>query len=172
MKKALFLDRDGVINIDKGYVYKFEDIEWCNGIFEIIKLANERKYIVIVLTNQSGVAKGMYNISDVIELHQKMNNVLVSKNLIIDDWFFCPEDNGNRRKPAPGMMIEACEKHSIDLHQSFMVGDKPSDIINIDGPKTLLIEGNYNLDSVKTNKNVNIYKNLNQILEVLKIEFN
>ncbi len=171
MKKALFLDRDGVINVDKGYVYKFEEIEWCDGIFDIVRLANENKYLVIVLTNQSGIAKGMYKISDVLELHNKMNQVFNSKNLIINDWFFCPDDEGSRRKPAPGMMIEAKLKHDIDLFNSFMIGDKPSDVLEIEGPKTFLIEGRYNLESVKKKIDVKIYQNLTEILDVLKVEF-
>jgi D,D-heptose 1,7-bisphosphate phosphatase len=172
MKNALFLDRDGVINIDKGYVYRFEDIEWCEGIFDIIKLANERNYLVIVLTNQSGIAKGMYQIKDVLELHEKMDKFLKSKNLFIDDWLFCPEDDGYRRKPSPGMMVEAHKKHDIDLSRSYMIGDKPSDVLNIEGPKTFLIEGRYNLESVVVNQTVKVYKDLFEILEVLKVEFN
>ena len=172
MKNALFLDRDGVINIDKGYVYRFEDIEWCEGIFDIIKLANESNYLVIVLTNQSGIAKGMYQIKDVLELHEKMDKFLKSKNLFIDDWLFCPEDDGYRRKPSPGMMVEAHKKHDIDLSRSYMIGDKPSDVLNIEGPKTFLIEGRYNLESVVVNQTVKVYKDLFEILEVLKVEFN
>ena len=172
MNKALFLDRDGVINIDKGYVYKFEDIEWCDGIFDLVEFANKNGFIVVVLTNQSGVAKGMYKVADVLELHRRMNDVFLSKNLRIHDWIFCEEDDGPRRKPSPGMMIEASQKYQINLNESIMIGDKVTDVLNIEGPKTYLVKGQYSLDSLVVSERVQIFKNLRDILEKIKVEFN
>lgn len=168
-RKALFLDRDGIINVDKGYVYRYEDIEWVNGIFDLIRFANLNNFLVIVLTNQSGVAQGKYKESDVLTLHDKMRNFLLSKDLIIDDWFYCLDYDSARRKPGAGMMIEARDKYSIDLSQSFMVGDKISDVLEINGPKTFLLKGNYPLDDVEKNKSAEIYSSLKEILERLRL---
>jgi D-glycero-D-manno-heptose 1,7-bisphosphate phosphatase len=165
MRKALFLDRDGIINIDKTYTYRWEDIEWVEGIFDLLSFANTNDFLVIVITNQSGVAQGMYKEEDIKKLHQKMNEFLAQKNLHIDDWFYCTEYNSERRKPRPGMMLEARDKYDIDLSQSIMIGDKLTDIIDVPegitgAPKTLLLKGNYPLIGAKAE----VYGSLKDIL--------
>ncbi|MDO9181785.1 MAG: HAD family hydrolase [Bacteriovorax sp.] len=172
MKRALFLDRDGILNIDKAYVCRFEDIEWVPGIFDLIQFANANHLLVIVLTNQSGVAQGMYTEADVIKLHDEMKSFLKLKNLHVDDWFYCTEYDSERRKPRPGMMIEAQQKYNIDLSKSFMVGDKATDILNIKGPQTFLLKGNYSLDVVEQNKSAEIFNSLEDVLSRIKKEFN
>lgn len=167
-QKALFLDRDGILNVDRAYVYRFEDIIWVDGIIELIAFANTHGYLVIVLTNQSGVAQGMYKEEDVIKLHEQMNNYLLSKKVKVDDWFYCTEYDSERRKPRPGMMIEARDKHDINLNKSFMVGDKITDILDIEGPTTLLLKGNYPLESVPQNKKAEIFSSLSEIQERLE----
>lgn len=164
MTKALFLDRDGIFNVDKTYTYRWEDIEWVDGIFDLIRFANENGFLVIVLTNQSGVARGKYREEDILVLHKKMSEYLAARGLRVDDWFYCCEFDSVRRKPRPGMMLEARDKYDIDLSQSFMVGDKPTDILEIEGPavpKTLLLKGNYSLVGAKAE----IYENLADILK-------
>jgi len=161
--KALFLDRDGIINIDKSYVYRFEDIEWNNGIIELIQTANQYNFLVIVLTNQSGVAQGIYKEEDVLLLHKKMTEYLIKNGAKIDDWFYCPDYSTSRRKPNPGMMIEARNKYNIDLNESFMIGDKVSDVLDIKGPKTFLLRGNYALDSLPSDKDIEIYHSIAEI---------
>lgn len=167
-QKALFLDRDGILNVDRAYVYRFEDIVWVDGIIELISFANTHGYLVIVLTNQSGVAQGMYKEEDVIKLHEQMNNYLLSKKVKVDDWFYCTEYDSERRKPRPGMMIEARDKYDIDLSKSFMVGDKITDILDIEGPTTLLLKGNYPLESVPQNKKAEIFNSLSGIQKRLE----
>lgn len=167
-KQALFLDRDGILNIDKAYVYRFSDIEWVEGIFELIHFANTHDFLVIVLTNQSGVAQGMYKETDVIALHSEMDHFLKLRNLRVDDWFYCTEYDSDRRKPRPGMMIEARDKHNIDLSKSFMLGDKPTDVLEIKGPTTYLLRGNYPLEEIEKNKTAEIFSSLKDILERLK----
>lgn len=167
-QKALFLDRDGILNLDKSYVYRYEDIVWVEGIVELITFAKNNHFLVIVLTNQSGVAQGMYQEKDVLKLHEQMDEYLQSKNVKIDDWFYCTEYDSPRRKPRPGMMIEARDKYDIDLTQSFMVGDKPSDILEIEGPKTFLLKGNYSLDEVLKNNKAEVFSSLHEILFRLK----
>lgn len=168
--KALFLDRDGILNIDKAYVYRFEDIQWVDGIFELIHFANTHDLLVIVLTNQSGVAQGMYQEADVVALHAEMKKFLEARNLRVDDWFYCTEYDSARRKPRPGMMIEARDKYNIDLSQSYMIGDKPTDVLDIIGPKTFLLKGNYPLDEIEKKKTAEIFTSLSDILKRLKKE--
>jgi D,D-heptose 1,7-bisphosphate phosphatase len=171
MNKALFLDRDGILNVDKGYVYKWEDIIWMEEIFDIIKMGNDRGYKVIVLTNQSGIHKGMYTEHDVHILHDLMNEFLKNKNLIVDDWFYCAEMDSELRKPRPGMLLAAQKKYDIDFSKSFMVGDKSTDIFETDGkfvrPKTLLVKGAYHLNHPDIGNNVEIYENHADIKKAL-----
>ena len=168
---ALFLDRDGIINIDKGYVYKWEDIIWIEETIELIKCANQLGYKVIVITNQSGVEKGKYLEDDVVCLHQKMDEYLSSRNAFVTDWFYCIESTGNRRKPNPGMIKEAASKYSIDLSRSVMIGDKVSDIIQLENVdkhfQTFIVRGAYNLSSIETHCPERV-KILNNHQEMLK----
>lgn len=170
--RALFLDRDGILNIDKGYVYKWEELEWIKEIFEIIKMANERGYKVIILTNQSGIHRGMYNKDDVHLLHQQMENHLKSLGLHIDDWFYCAEMDSEDRKPRPGMLLAAQKKHNIDLDKSFMVGDKATDIFETDGsfkrPGTFLVRGNYEINHQDVGTTVKVFNNHRELLNELK----
>jgi D-glycero-D-manno-heptose 1,7-bisphosphate phosphatase len=174
MNKALFLDRDGIINIDKGYVHKWSEIVWMDGIFDIIKLANTRDYKVIVVTNQAGVDRKMYTHDDVALLHKQMNEYLVSRDLHITDWLYCAELTHESRKPRPGMLLEAREKHQIDLGASFMVGDKVSDVFETDGaftrPSTLLLKGNYDLVDASSHAEVRFFDSHQKILKVLEQE--
>jgi D,D-heptose 1,7-bisphosphate phosphatase len=169
MKKALFLDRDGVINLDKEYVYRFDDIEWMPGVFELIKYFNQIGYLVIILTNQSGVEHGFYQESDVLKLHQQMDEYLKKQNCYIDDWFFCPSLKGEDRKPAPGMMVKAAHKYSIDLSGSLMIGDKVSDILNIEGPSFFILKGKYDLKNLPID--IKIFENHPDLLKELKTRF-
>jgi D,D-heptose 1,7-bisphosphate phosphatase len=148
LKKALFLDRDGIINKDKSYVYRYEDIEWMPGIFDLIRIANQQQFLVIVLTNQSGIERGYYTHQNVIDLHQQMDEFLKSQNVFIDDWFFSDSLSGEYRKPRPGMILDAQKKHKIDLTKSFMLGDKESDILDLVGPTYSLISGHYDLSNI------------------------
>jgi D-glycero-D-manno-heptose 1,7-bisphosphate phosphatase len=171
LRSALFLDRDGIINVDKSYVFRFEEIEWVEGIFNLIQFANSQDLLVIVLTNQSGVAQGMYQESDVIELHNQMNHYLKSKNCTVTDWFYCTEYESSCRKPNPGMMIEAQERYNINLYNSYMVGDKSSDVLKIDGPTTFLVKGNYPLGDIDKTEKVEVFDSLTEVLKRLKHDF-
>lgn len=170
--KALFLDRDGVINLDKGYVYQFADIIWFKESLEMMKLAHEKGYKVIVLTNQSGIHHGMYKVEDVELLHQQMNDYLKDQGCFVDDWIYCPEIDSEHRKPRPGMLLDAQKKHNIDLSISFMIGDKVSDVFETDGkfirPVTYIIRGNYDLKNLVESSDVKIFNNHREALEELK----
>ena len=163
---ALFLDRDGVINVDKTYIYRMEDIEWMPGIFELIKWANKKNWKVIILTNQSGIGRGYYTKEDVYLLHQQMTEFLKQKGLIIDDWYFSDSLTDEKRKPSPLMMLEAVKKYNIDLTKSIMIGDKVSDLIDLQGPEYLLVKGSYSLEDSPSH--IKIYNSVSEIVEDFK----
>jgi len=133
VKKALFLDRDGVINIDHGYVSKPENFEFVDGILDFIKNAQKKGYLPIVVTNQSGIGRGYYSLEDFEKLTDWMLEKMRQAGIEIDrsQVFYCPhppEVGCNCRKPMPGMLLEAKEHFNIDMKNSWMIGDKQSDI--------------------------------------------
>ena len=157
-KKAVFFDRDGGLNKDFGYVYKTKDLEWINGAKESINMLKNLGYLIIVVTNQSGVHRGFYSENDVKKFHEFMNVELKNEvSVIIDDFFFATdnpnvkENNLTRRKPNPKMIFEAFEKYNIDKDQSFLVGDKETDILAAKnaGIRGFLFNGNNLLYFVK-----------------------
>lgn len=129
--KALFLDRDGVINVDRGYVYKQEDFEFIDGIFELCRCAKKLGFLIFVVTNQSGIGRGYYTEQDFIGLSDWMCGIFKDHGVDIEKVYFCPsrpEENSPDRKPMPGMILRAAEEFDIDLSMSVLVGDKNSDI--------------------------------------------
>lgn len=129
--RALFLDRDGVINVDHGYVCKIEDFEFCDGVFEVLKKYQKLGFLLIVVTNQSGIGRGYYSSEDFEAVTAWKLDALEQQEIFIDEVYHCPHDPDSGcgcRKPAPGMLLEACEKFDIDMENSWMVGDKKSDI--------------------------------------------
>ena len=133
MNKAVFLDRDGVINrkLENDYVKSWDEFQFLPGVIEAIKAINERGYLVIVVTNQRGIAKGLMAEKDLEEIHRIMIEELKKHGAHIDDIFYCPHDtsdNCNCRKPKPGMLIQAQRKWDIDFAQSYIIGDSSSDI--------------------------------------------
>lgn len=127
--KALFLDRDGTINVDYGYVYQPEKFELIGGIIELCLEAQEKGYLIIVITNQSGIARGYYTDDDFQKINQHMIKLFAEKGVKITDVFYCPDIEGPRRKPECGMFIEARDKYNIDMAQSISVGDKERDVV-------------------------------------------
>ena len=126
--KALFLDRDGTINADHGYVYRQEDFDFLPGIFELCARAQEKGYLIIVITNQSGIARGFYTEEDYARLTAYMVGQFAERGIRICDVLHCPELSGPDRKPEPGLFLRAQRKHDIDMAASVSVGDKPRDI--------------------------------------------
>lgn len=137
MKRAFFLDRDGTINVEKEYLYQIHDFEFIRGVPEAIRMINEAGYLVVVVTNQSGVARGYYTEEDVEILHRHIAQQLAAHQAHVDLWLYCPHHPDGRgsyslpctcRKPHPGMLKEAATRYNIDLEQSYMIGDKLADI--------------------------------------------
>ncbi len=132
INKACFLDRDGVLNEDIGYLHKSRDFKWIKGAIEAIKLLKKNNFLIIVITNQSGVGRGYYTANDVKNLHKWMNKILNKEDVQIDDFFFSEDlptcDHNSRRKPSPKMINEAIKKYNLDKTKCFMIGDKLSDL--------------------------------------------
>ena len=131
MQKAVFLDRDGVINVDKSYVYKQEDFEFCEGVFEALQHFKRLGYLLIIVTNQSGIGRGYYREEDFQSLSAWMKQELSHENITIDAIYHCPhapEVGCECRKPKSGMFQEAIRDFDIDVRASWMIGDKQSDI--------------------------------------------
>lgn len=139
MNPAIFLDRDGVINVDRHYCHKVSELELCEGIVEGLKTLHELGYLFVVVSNQSGVARGYHQVSDTLRFHQAINSTLKSLGAPnIDLFVFCPHlPLGNIkeyavdcrcRKPATGMIDIAAHRLNIDLRASWLVGDRWSDI--------------------------------------------
>ena len=136
--KAAFFDRDGTLNVDVHYLYKKEDFVWMAGAIQTIQYCNRHGYKVIVITNQSGVARGYYTEADIRALHAWMNEDLKKHGAHIDAFYYCPHHPKGSvaeyakectcRKPGTKLLDDACRDFAIDRAQSFMVGDKAIDV--------------------------------------------
>lgn len=137
-RRAVFLDRDGTINVEKDYLYRVEDFVFIPRVVEAIRALKSAGYLVIVVTNQSGVARGYYSLADVERLHTHMQQALAEQGAQVDAFYVCPhhpmEGRGEFkrdcecRKGAPGMLLQAAREHDIDLKRSYIVGDKLADV--------------------------------------------
>ncbi len=135
---AVFLDRDGTLNVDVGYPDSLEKIRLIPGAVEAVKLFNRLGYKVFVVSNQSGIARGFFDEARVREIHRGMQKMFARQGARIDAFYFCPHhpDIGEPpyrrqcdcRKPEPGMFLQAAEAHDIDLSRSVMIGDKAADV--------------------------------------------
>ncbi len=151
MEKAVFLDRDGVIIEDAGYVGEIERVKFIPGAGKAIRLLNENGFKVIIITNQAGVARGYFSEEAVEEINTYVQEMLAKKGALIDKIYYCPHHKEGvieeyrkdcyYRKPSPGMIEEAVRDFHIDLKRSFLIGDKSSDIEagNKAGCKTILL---------------------------------
>jgi D,D-heptose 1,7-bisphosphate phosphatase len=147
--KAVFLDRDGTINRDVNYCPSVEAFEFLAGVPEAIRLLNEHEFKVIVITNQSGLARGLFSEQTLSMIHEHMQNELAKQKAHIDSIYYCPhhpDDNCNCRKPSPKLILQAAEEHHIALEFSYMIGDHPKDIAagKNAGCKTIWLENSLN----------------------------
>jgi len=172
MIKALFLDRDGIINVDHGYVYRQEEFEFIDDIFAVCLDAQTKGYEIFVITNQSGIARGKYTVKQFEALSLWMTSVFESKGITISDVYHCPHhpDKGigeylkscDCRKPEPGMLLKAEKEHNIDLVNSIFIGDKVSDMQAADNAgirnRILLVDRYNDNQAIKANR-------INEIIE-------
>jgi len=131
MVKALILDRDGVINTDVGYLHQIHETEFITGIFDLCRFFQDRGFIIVIITNQSGIGRGYFT----EENFQKFNNWMIEefnkRKIKIMEVFYCPHlpsDNCICRKPKPGMFNDAIRKYNIDVNKSWAIGDKDRDL--------------------------------------------
>lgn len=175
-KKALFLDRDGIINIDSGYVHKKEKFIFLKEIFLLCIEAQKLNLQIIVITNQAGIGRGYYTKKDFHILNDWMVNEFKSRGIKILDVFYCPyhpihgigeyKKESECRKPKPGMLLKAAIKYDLDLSKSCLIGDKPSDVEAglSAGLKHLIIYNN----KIKYNKNeIHVIKELSEAIPIL-----
>ncbi|WP_017444402.1 D-glycero-beta-D-manno-heptose 1,7-bisphosphate 7-phosphatase [Gayadomonas joobiniege] len=139
MRKALFLDRDGIINQDTGYLYQIKDCKFVEGVFELCQQATREGWQIFVITNQSGIARGLYSVQQMHQLHQWMKYEFKQRGAHITQFYFCPHHSEKGeppydikcscRKPEPGLLLEAARQHEVALPDSIMLGDKHSDML-------------------------------------------
>lgn len=138
VKAALFLDRDGVINHDSGYTSSVENFRFIDGIFDLCRAARQSAYLLIVVTNQAGIGRGYYSEDDFLTLSAWVRDRFKAEGVPITDVYYCPfhpehgvgdyKKDSFDRKPNPGMLLRAAEKHGISMNRSIMIGDKDSDM--------------------------------------------
>lgn len=138
MKKAVFLDRDGVINVDSGYVHTIDEFEYIEGVFEACRELKQQGYLLVLVTNQAGIARGYYSEDDFQLLTEWMDWNFADKGVDFDGIYYCPhhpekglgeyKQDCDCRKPKPGMLVSAQQFLKIDMSQSVMVGDKADDM--------------------------------------------
>lgn len=136
--KAVFLDRDGVINVDVAYLYETSNFQWVKGANEAISYLTKLGYTIFVVTNQSGIARGYYSEEQMNVLHAFIKNEALKKGGKIEKFYHCPHHKEGKikefaidcecRKPKPGMLLKAMQEYDINKAESFMIGDKPGDV--------------------------------------------
>ena len=152
--KAVFLDRDGTINEEVNYLSRIEQVKILPNSAKAIKLLNDNGFKIIIITNQSGVARGYFSIERLEEINNHLKNELLKENAIIDAIYYCPhhpDDLCQCRKPKTGLIERARDEHDVDLSSSFVIGDK---ILDLEtgrkmGCKTILVLTGYGSDEVK-----------------------
>jgi D-glycero-D-manno-heptose 1,7-bisphosphate phosphatase len=155
--KTIFLDRDGVINKDTGYIHKIQDFEFIDGVFEACQYFQSIDYKIIIITNQSGIGRGYYSENDFEKINNWMLNEFEQKGISILDVFHCPHlpsSKCNCRKPKPGMILKAQSKYNIDMNNSWLIGDKEDDIIAANNAgiyKTILVKSENKTNEIKSN---------------------
>ena len=137
MNKAIFLDRDGTLNPDPGYISRPEDFELFDGVGEALKRLKDDGYLLILITNQSGISRGLFTEEQLELIHNKLKRLLAEAGTSLDGIYYCPHHPEHPykgvsvcdcRKPAPGLILRAIKDHNIDSSNSYMIGDRKSDI--------------------------------------------
>lgn len=159
--KAVFFDRDGVLNVDVAYLYKIEDLRWIDGAREAVAYLTQQGYKIFIVTNQSGIARGYYTVEQMEKLHSYMQQEITACGGRIDRIYYCPHHPEGSvaqysctcscRKPKPGMLLQALNEYDIDKEQSFLIGDGKRDVEAAEaaGVKGYLFTGGNLLDFVK-----------------------
>jgi D-glycero-D-manno-heptose 1,7-bisphosphate phosphatase len=154
MNKAVFLDRDGVINVERGYTSTLEDFKILPDVFEVLQLFQQKGYLLIVISNQGGIAKGLYSIADVEVLHSFMTKEMKKNNITLTEIYYCQHHPDVThcicRKPDSLFVEKALARFNIDAGKSYFIGDKERDIQAAEkgGVKGILIQANSSLKDI------------------------
>lgn len=182
MNKAIFLDRDGTINVEKNYLYRVEDFEFIPGAINAIRRMNVMSYKVIVVTNQSGIARGYYTEDDLHYLHEFINQKLRAQGAMIDAFYYCPHHpvdgigkykiTCNCRKPDIGLYKQAIKDYDINTDLSWTVGDRlrdlePGDLLGL--KKALVLTGYGKEEVTKADSTIRIFNDLEAFMETMMI---
>lgn len=175
---AVFLDRDGVINIDNGYISKVDDFTFIEGVIDACKELKAQGYLLVVITNQSGIARGYFTEDDFDILTRWMDWSLADRDVELDGIYYCPhhatEGNGefkvecDCRKPKPGMIFNAVQDLNIDLSSSILIGDKISDIqagIAAGIPRNYLVETGKDITDEGRKIATDVFANLSDLVK-------
>ncbi|MEA3498445.1 MAG: D-glycero-beta-D-manno-heptose 1,7-bisphosphate 7-phosphatase [Campylobacterota bacterium] len=173
MEKVVFLDRDGVINIEKNYLYKIEDFEFIDGVFSSLKYLQNLGYKLVIITNQSGIGRGYYSFKQYEILTTWIKEQFKKNDIKIEDIFCCPHeptDDCDCRKPQIGMITQASKIIDIDYQNSWVIGDKDSDIqtaINSNIANTIQVLSGHKFDKEKS-KATHIINSVKDIPTIIK----
>lgn len=172
LQPCLFLDRDGIVNKDFGYVHQADQVELVDGIVELIDTAKKNNFLVIIVTNQAGIAKGKFSQSEYLACAEHIEMELANRGASVNTTYYCPyhlehgigkyRRNSLARKPHPGMILKSMEDFPIDIRRSYMVGDKVSDCIRLKDLRSLIVD-NQQYSLVGLARQVKIFKNLIEI---------
>ncbi len=177
--QGVFIDRDGTINVDRGYVYRTEDFEYIPGALEALRLICERKIKIYIVTNQAGIAKGMYTERDFKILTKNMLDFMAGRGIEIADVLYCPHHPDGTiamyrkvcscRKPAPGLLKAVIEKEGFSKDSLTLIGDKNSDIEagRKLGIRTYLVETGYGIDHKHTTRADYVVKDIQEAVRHL-----
>lgn len=166
MEKAIFLDRDGTINVDVDYLHEPDKLVFIDGTVEALALLKAHAYRLIVISNQSGIGRGYFGAPDVERLHAYMNRILRGHNAAIDAFYYCPHIEQDRcacRKPQTGLIDRAVAEWDIDLRHSYMVGDREADVmtaVNAGCGYGLLLSGHAVPGVLREKYRDSLYRNL------------
>ncbi|MCR4666605.1 MAG: HAD family hydrolase [Desulfovibrio sp.] len=172
--RAVFLDRDGTLNQDRGYVHSRESFVWLPHVFPALSLLASQHFILVVVSNQSGIARGFYTMNEVKTLEDALTKELTSQGIPIHGWYYCPHHPDvtgpcSCRKPAPGLLRNAAADLNIDLGESWMVGDKLSDVRagQNAGCHVLKMKGTPDEDIVCVDEGIPVCRDLLQAAQII-----
>ena len=168
-RPAVFLDRDGTINYDDGYTYKFSKFKFRPHILKGLKYLSKKKYLIFIVTNQAGIARGKFKLSELLKLHDQLLYYLAKRNIFINDIQFCPyhpkaiiksyRKKTNYRKPGNLMIKKILKNWNVDIKKSFMIGDRESDKLAAKKSKLYFeyVKNNFYRQIIKIEKVINNY---------------
>ncbi len=172
--KTIFLDRDGVINKEVNYLHKINDFQFIDGIFDACYNFQLKGYKIIIITNQSGISRGIYSENDFQLLTEWMFKEFNKRNIEILDIFHCPHNPSSKcecRKPMPGLFYQANNQYGIDMKKSWMIGDKESDIkaaIRSGIKHTILVRSGHKIDELNS-KATFIIDSIKESIKIIEV---